>query len=149
LGVSSAKDRGILNQVASRALRGEELTIYSGGSYLRDYVYIDDVIDAFICAGIKTDAPIGAFNVASGKSVTIREAFELTARKVELFTGKPVRVTDVPWPSLVSKIETRDFVANIKKSTSILKWTPQVSLDYGMEKMIKHFDAINGRNTNA
>jgi len=42
---SSAKDRGVLNKVTKAALRGHDLTVYGDGKCVRDYIYIDDVID--------------------------------------------------------------------------------------------------------
>jgi len=47
---SSQPDRGILNQIVGKALRGESLHIYGEGQYQRDYVYVDDVSSAFVAA---------------------------------------------------------------------------------------------------
>jgi len=141
---SSAKDRGILNKVVEKLMHGEDVAVYGGGNYLRDYVYIDDVIDAFVCAGMMRDTPSGVFNVAAGKSVSVREAFELVASKVAFYLKKPVRVSDAPWPNFVSQIETRNYVANINKSATIYGWAPRVSLASGVEKIIEQIDARKG-----
>ena len=45
---SSANDRGILNKIIGLALAGDIVSLYGGGNYIRDYIYIDDVVDAFI-----------------------------------------------------------------------------------------------------
>ena len=141
---SFARDRGVLNKVVETALRGEDVAVYGGGHYLRDYVYIDDVIAVFECAGLMSNTPAGAFNVASGVSVSVRRAFERAASIVELHLGRSVRIANVPWPCDVRPIETRGFVANIEKTAAIYGWVPQVSLDSGIRKLIEHFDARKG-----
>jgi UDP-glucose 4-epimerase len=103
---------------------------------LRDYIYIDDVVDLFLRAGIMRDTTVGAFNAASGESHTVGEAFKLAASKAGICLGRSVRVSHVPWPNSVNKIETRDFVSNIERAASIFGWVPQVSLETGVEKMI-------------
>ena len=45
---SSSEDRGIINMMVNRALSGKNLTVYGEGKFIRDYVYVDDVLLAFL-----------------------------------------------------------------------------------------------------
>ena len=45
---SSSSDRGVLNLMMRKDLKGETLTVYGQGDFISDYVYIDDVISAFL-----------------------------------------------------------------------------------------------------
>jgi nucleoside-diphosphate-sugar epimerase len=54
-GPISRGDRGVLNAMVRKALSGEILSIYGHGKLLRDYVYIEDVSEAFLAAGACID----------------------------------------------------------------------------------------------
>lgn len=137
--VSSAGDRGILNKITRMALQGAKLQLYGGGDYLRDYVYITDVARAFLAAGI-TKAAVGrSFNVATGRGTSIRNAFYLVARRVEVMTGKSVAIEDVPWPSNTDMTEYRNFVGNVNALKIAAGWQPLISLEDGIDRMIRHF----------
>ena len=69
---SSANDRGILNKIIGLALAGDIVSLYGGGNYIRDYIYIDDVVDAFILASISSKSAGEVFNVGSGVGTSER-----------------------------------------------------------------------------
>jgi UDP-glucose 4-epimerase len=136
---SSANDRGILNKVAKRALQGGDLQLYGGGVYLRDYVYIDDVARAFMVAGVEKKVVGKSFNVASGKGITIKGAFDLVVKKVEMINGKRVHIENVPWPDGADVVEFRNFVADTSSFCKVTSWHPLVSFNEGVDRMISFF----------
>ena len=75
---SSQPDRGILNQIVGKALRGESLHIYGQGRYQRDYVYVDDVSSAFV-------ADTGRFTQATGwkPEVSLAEGIDRTIEALQ------------------------------------------------------------------
>lgn len=139
-GMSSAEDRGVLNKITRMALRGNGLKLYGDGNYLRDYVYIDDVVQACIIAGVADGIGGQSFNVGSGKGVTVRDAFELVANKVAESTGKKVSVECVPWPENADPIESRNFIADVNHIRASFGWQSEVLLDEGINRMIDHFN---------
>jgi nucleoside-diphosphate-sugar epimerase len=134
--VSSADDRGILNKVTLMALQGKDLIIYGDGNYLRDYVYIDDVVSAFILAGATQDLVYGVFNVSTGKSITVYEAFKMVVRKTAIITGNKVDIKYLQWPSGVSKIELRSYISDVSSIAVKLGWRPTTILESGIDRMI-------------
>lgn len=134
--VSSADDRGILNRVTSRAIQGKDLIVYGEGNYLRDYVYIDDVIRAFMVAGFRESVSGRVFNVATGESISIRAAFHLVVQSVENVTGNRVDIKNIPWPEGANPIEFRNFTADISYIAADLGWRPKISLESGINCMI-------------
>jgi nucleoside-diphosphate-sugar epimerase len=136
--VSSADDRGILNRVTNMAMQGKDLTVYGDGKYLRDYVYIDDVVRVFMLAGAKQGV-CGAFNVATGISVTVRDAFHLVVQRVAEKTKESVCIQYAPWPCGASPIEFRNYVANVNCISKNLDWRPLVSFESGIDCMIANF----------
>ncbi len=77
------------------------------------------------------------FNVATGNSVSVREAFNLVALRVENNTGHKAHIKTVPWPEGANPIEFRNYVANIKSISAALGWHPLVSLEAGIDCMIE------------
>jgi UDP-glucose 4-epimerase len=136
--ISSAKDRGVLNRVTELALQGKDLTVYGDGNYLRDYVYIDDVVHALISAGLKENQN-GVLNVATGRSVGLKDAFILVAKAAENATGTSVHVKNAPWPENANPIESRNFIADISRLATVFNCKPQISLEVGVGRMINSY----------
>lgn len=136
---SSANDRGILNKITRMAIQGVNLRLYGDGNYLRDYVYIDDVVRAFMAAGIEKGVVGRTFNVASGKGTSVREAFHLIAERAESVTGKRVCIENAPWPEGADPIEFRNFAADITSFRNSAGWRPIISLNQGVDWMIEKF----------
>lgn len=110
---SSSKDRGVLNMMIQKALADEPLNIYGTGDYLRDYIYVEDVVQAFIAAAAHIDRVNGKyFVIGSGEGKTINQAVKLVADRVALKTGSRVPVRHVDPPSPLHPIELRNFVAD-------------------------------------
>lgn len=134
---SSQADRGILNQMMTRAIRGENLTVYGDGKFIRDYVYIKDVAHAFVDAALNIEQVNGRhFMIGTGKGTSIQEAFQLVADRVASRGKEKVTLLNVPPPLDLPLIERRNFVADISSFKSLTGWTPQVSLEQGVDMTI-------------
>ena len=129
---SSAKDRGVLNKTIQRAFRGEEIIVFGDGNCVRDYVYINDVIYALIHASSLSQSELGVYNVGSGTGATIKTVFNLVVSEVNALTKKHAKVQSSPWPSDTLSIERRNYVADIKKFSSV-GWNPGVKLEQGIK----------------
>lgn len=137
---SSSADRGVLNMMVRRALKGEELTIYGEGNFIRDYVYVEDVASAFLSAASKIDKTNGQhFIIGRGDTHTIAEAVNIVAQRVENKTGKYVNVTYVDPPANLSPIEKRNFVANTRRFIAATDWCAKVSLPEGIDRTIDYY----------
>ena len=133
---SSADARNVLNKMARLAVQGSDLPLYGDGNYLRDYVYVDDVVRAFLMAGAEPGMAGQSFNVASGRGVTVRDAFHLIAERAERATGRRSRVCEAPWPDDQASIECRSFTANLDRISSACGWRPTMSLTDGIDRLI-------------
>ena len=134
--VSSADDRGILNRVTAMALQGNDLMVYGDGNYRRDYVYITDVVNAFLLAGISPQIGGQSFNIASGIATTVKEAFDLAAAQAGKITRQSVEVNCAAWPAGVASIEFRQFTAVIEKYTTATGWKPEINLEQGIAFLV-------------
>ena len=134
------QDRDILNRMIARAMHGEPITVYGTGEYVRDYVFIEDVVNAFLIAAQYPDRINGChFIVGSGQGVTIRAAFELVAQRVEAATGRRVPVITAEPPEGLSDIQRRHFVADHARFSSATGWRPCWTLSRGIDRTIEAF----------
>lgn len=145
-GLSGAADRGILNKIVGHCLRGRDITYYGDGDYVRDYVYIDDVVAAFLAAGAAMSSVNGRhFDVGSGQGHTIRQAFQSAADRSFAATGRAVRCSPAPWPDGMLSIEFRNFIADCGPLTTATGWMPTVDLKEGIDRTIAAFMSAGER----
>jgi len=137
---SGSADRGVLNMMVSRALNGNELTVYGDGCFIRDYIYVEDVASAFLRAAVNIDMTSGKyFVIGSGNGHTITDAINLVASRVEHKTGRIAKVVHVEPPAMLSPIEQRNFVANTGRFTEATDWHAKVSLLEGIDRTIDFY----------
>ncbi|MBM3249798.1 MAG: NAD-dependent epimerase/dehydratase family protein [Candidatus Omnitrophica bacterium] len=143
---SSSMDRGILNAFIRKAINSEPLTIYGDGNYIRDYIYIDDVVEAFLIAALKLSALKGShYLIGSGSGTTIKDAAGLIKEIVSLKTGREAKIQNVDPPDGISRIEFRNFVADSAKFCGATGWKAKVDLREGISRTIEHFLSKEGR----
>ena len=138
LSEASETDRGILSKVVKMALKGESIKIYGDGNFIRDYVFIEDVVEAMIHTSI-TSSSKSIFNVASGVGTPVQKVFNMVAIEVERLTGNKVNIVNVDWPKGLHRIEKRNFTASIDLLISNSDWRPKISLEKGIQLLIKHY----------
>ena len=140
--MAGSADRGILNKVVAAALASKPVSVFGHGNYLRDYIYIDDVVAAFLAAGVSGRAQDGTgWIIASGTGHPFGEAFRLAVRQVALITGTEVPIGSRDWPPGMSPIEFRNFVGDSAAFSEATGWSPTTSLVEGIAKTIAAFQA--------
>lgn len=99
---------------------------------IRDFVYVDDVAEAFLKAALTPSSGFDIYNVATECGVSILETVELIAKLL----GKPFTLQeDVPHDG-----ELAVSVGDATKAKEKLGWTPQYNLEAGLKKWIsKHY----------
>ncbi len=102
----------------------------SAGIQEKDFVYIDDVVDAIVAALTRPDAKGEVINICSGVPVAVRDVVtkivEMLGRGVPGFESLPTRPT-----------ENSCLVGDGSKARSLLGWEPRVSLDQGLSLTIQ------------
>jgi UDP-glucose 4-epimerase len=120
---------GIVNYFIKLAMTGQPIKIYGDGRQIRDYVYVDDIVAAFLRAGIAANAVGEAFNIGSGIPTSFRQMAETVVDVVG-----DGQIQYIPWPDDYERIETGDYVSDLSKSLKVLGWHPHVSLCEGIER---------------
>ena len=114
-----------------QALTNGTLRIHGDGRQTRDFVHVDDVVDALCRLGLE-DAPNGIWNVASGHSVTILDLAEIVERSV----GRPLGRESAPRrPGDVTHSSASP--ARLKR----LGWRPSIGLAKGIGRLVRSASA--------
>ena len=124
---------GVVNRLIHLALAGEVLPIYGDGGQRRDYIYIDDVVQALLALG-RASGTSNIYNVGTGAGISLADM----ATAIVAAAGGG-RVEFVPWPPLAEQIETGDFVADISRIYADLGWRPAVPLDEGLRRTVAFY----------
>lgn len=141
-GDSVNANRGILNAMMKRACADEPLTLYGAGAYLRDFIHLEDVVEAF-AAAIKLERGCDGehYVIATGQGHSLVEAFRLVVEETFRLTGRRVEIRHVPEPPGLHPIERRNFVGDSRLFLSVSGWHPKVELATG----IRDYLARTGR----
>ncbi|HTZ42092.1 MAG TPA: GDP-mannose 4,6-dehydratase [Candidatus Omnitrophota bacterium] len=132
-------NRGVLNFMIGRALRGEILTVYGTGEWIRDYCYVQNYMDAFILAAISEETNGKLYVLGSGIGKTFNEVVEKIKEIVERKIGQDVAITHVPFPKEENEINKRNFIADFSRFGKDTGWAPQISFDDGLERTIEFY----------
>jgi UDP-glucose 4-epimerase len=127
---------GIVNRLIHLALADETLLLFGDGRQLRDYLYVDDAVDALLALGASQASDGRIYNVGSGAGTPIVEM----ARAIAEIAGGG-RIGFVPWPDLAERVETGDFVADVSRIRRDLGWSPRVALRDGLERTVAFYRA--------
>lgn len=125
--------KGVILKFMDNIKQKRPITIYGDGNQLRDFVYVDDVVDATL---LSIEAK-GIFNIGSGHQYTINELYETLCE----ITGQKVEVVNEP----MRKGELQKSVADITKAKKILGYCPQWTLAEGLKTMWREESKDNMR----
>ncbi|MDQ0645054.1 NAD-dependent epimerase/dehydratase family protein [Microbacterium murale] len=116
---------GILSIFSTLIRQGKEINIFEDGEESRDFVYIDDVVEATYLAATHPDAVGEVFNVGSGVGTTVNEVvdalFAGLGREVPTRISGNYRLGDI-----------RHNIADTTRMTRLLGFTPAVSFRDGV-----------------
>ena len=126
--------QGFIGWFIRLAVEGKEIQIYGDGSQLRDFVFVDDVVDAFLRAGA-TDAVNGdVFNVGGLEPISHRDLVELL-----IGTAGSGSVRYVEWPSEKKAIDIGSFYSDSTKFRNAVGWHPEINLREGLRRTVEYY----------
>ena len=128
--------QGAVAVFLSRALAGQPIEIWGDGSVTRDYIYIENVVDAFIMA-MKHDGEPRVFNIGSGEGRSLNQL--LTT--MEELIGRPVERRYLP----ARKFDVPVNVLDVSRARDVLGWQPRVSFREGLGRTLDWLRTSQGR----
>lgn len=125
------EDQGWVAHLAISAYHGKPITIYGDGKQVRDILYVDDLVGAYLKAVEKiADVAGQVYNIGGGRenSLSLLEYIRLLEKKV----GRKLKVKYAPWRPGDQKV----FIANTAKLKKELGWTPKTPFKKGIDNLL-------------
>jgi CDP-paratose 2-epimerase len=124
------EDQGWVAHFLIRALQGEPITLYGDGMQVRDILFVDDLVDAFLLAQAKMPKVTGqAFNIGGGPSNTMSLLQLLDL--IERDSGERPRTRFGAWrPG-----DQRYYVSDVRKMAQATGWKPRVGVEEGVRRL--------------
>lgn len=122
-------EAGVVAIFTGRLLGGEPCTVFGTGDQTRDFVYVDDVVDAFVRAADRADGLV--VNIGTGEETTVNHLYEVMA------AAAGVHAPAVRAPARPGELDRN--VLDISRARAELGWSPRVKLDEGLANVIEWF----------
>lgn len=113
--------QGFISTCFKKIINDEVLEIWGNGSVIRDYIYINDAIDAMLKA--LEDTGTNTYNIGSGVGHSLQEVINIISKII----GKKANVTYLPKRT----VDVDKIYLDISKAKPGLNWTPKYSLEEG------------------
>lgn len=134
-GPGSVHKASVVAKFIKRALAGEPLEIYGDGAQTRDFIFVDDLIDAVLLAAFVPGIGGEAFQIATSRETTVGEMAERLVATLNTAGVQDIKLVNA---------ETRlgDVKRNFSDTTKAklrLGWQAQIDLDEGLKKTVSYF----------
>ncbi len=105
-----------------------------GGEQLRDFSYVDDVVDALLIAAVSEDADGQIFNLGGDRVISLKDLADLLIR---LNGGGEYQIRS--FPSERKRIDIGDYYADFSYIRTTLGWSPKIPLEEGLDRTISFY----------
>lgn len=119
----------IIPHLLKQSLTGGSLVIFGDGNQTRDFVYVDDVVDALITVATAGEVNRAVINIGSGREVSIND---LAARIAEITGTRANLLHNRSQSGGVSRL-----VADVTLAAKLLGWTPRTELHEGLRLTVE------------
>jgi UDP-glucose 4-epimerase len=126
--------QGFIGWFIRLALEDKEISVFGDGSQIRDFVYVDDAVEAFLRAGACDNCNGEAFNVGGSEHISHRELVKLLVE-----VAGSGRYTFVEWPADKKAIDIGSFYADSTRFQRTSGWQPRVPLREGLQRTLAYY----------
>jgi UDP-glucose 4-epimerase len=125
---------GVLNWFIRKAIDDELIPVFGDGHILRDFLYVDDLVECFLQVAICPSAYGEVFNVGTGIPISF---IDLAKKIVKVADSGKVAFTE--FTKERKEVEPGDYYTDISKIRKIVGWTPKTDLSEGLKKTIEFY----------
>jgi len=126
---NSKGEAGVIAVFSDKMLKNQEVVINGDGEQTRDFIYLDDVVNAGLLAMEQEKSDI--YNISTGIETNINEIF----KKIKELTNSDCEEIHAP----EKKGEQKRSCLDNSKVKKELNWEPEYNLEKGLEKTVKWF----------
>lgn len=126
--------QGFIAAFLRRLLEGHDLDVFGDGRQLRDPVYVDDVVDAFLRVGAESKLGARAYNVGGSRAFSVLAIAQAMAAAAE---GASVRCK--PFPPDHKVFDIGSYMTDSRRIQEHLGWRPSTSLEDGLLRTFEYY----------
>ncbi|CAG1003527.1 UDP-glucose 4-epimerase [Methylophilaceae bacterium] len=116
-------------------IEGKPILVFGDGLQLRDFNYVDDVVDALLMAALDAKADGQVFNLGSKEVVSLNQLAQMLS---ELRPESSYEI--VPFPPERKVIDIGDYYSNYDKFQTALGWQPTIDLKQGLAASLGYYE---------
>ncbi|MBF0450424.1 MAG: NAD-dependent epimerase/dehydratase family protein [Candidatus Magnetomorum sp.] len=137
---SSALERNVISRMIQYALQEKPLTVYGKGNFIRDYLFIDDLINALLIVAVNSNKlRKTAYVLGSGQGNRLKDTLNMISKIVYEYTQLSAPVIHISPPESLHAIESRNFVAGVDAFSKDTGWHVKNDFESGLRKTIRFF----------
>jgi UDP-glucose 4-epimerase len=122
---------GVLNWFIRKAIDRDVVPVFGDGRILRDFLYVDDLVDCFLQVATCDQAHGEVFNVGSGIPISFIDL----AKKIVKIAGSG-KVSFTEFTQERKEVEPGDYYTDISKIKRLVGWEPRTGLEEGLRRTI-------------
>lgn len=115
-------------------IEDKPVLVFGDGRQIRDFNYVDDVVEALLLCGLSDEANGQIFNLGAEDPINLKDTAELLVRVAECG-----RFELVPFPAERKAIDIGDYYADYRKIRAKLGWRPTVPLEEGLQRTVAYY----------
>jgi len=115
-------------------LTGLPISVYGDGTQIRDFNYVDDVVEALMLSARSTEADGEVFNLGDEHPLNLKDAAKLL---VSLHRGGRYQL--IPFPANRKQIDIGDYYGDHRKISDCLSWKPSTTLKDGLRQTLEYY----------
>jgi len=115
-------------------LRDEPLKVFGDGKQIRDFNYVEDVVEALIQAALSKESSGKIYNLGADDPISLKDTAELL---IQINGAGTYQI--VPFPEDRKIIDIGDYYADYRRIRSQLGWKPTTSLADGLRKTLEYY----------
>jgi UDP-glucose 4-epimerase len=127
-------EAGVVAIFTQKMLRNEQAVINGNGMQTRDYVFVEDVVEANMMAIRSKPVQTDTFNVGTGVETSVNQLYKI----LQSLTDSPLKEIHGPG----KRGEQLRSVLDYSRIHKIMDWEPKISLKAGLEKTVNYFRTI-------
>jgi len=125
---------GVFNWFIRKAIDDEAIPVFGDGRILRDFIYVEDLVECLLMVAATDSAYGEVFNIGTGVPVSFIEL----AKKIVRATGSG-HAQFAEFTQERKEVEPGDYYADITKIKTTTRWAPRTSLEDGIRKTVEYY----------
>ncbi len=123
---------GLVNWFIKKALEDDELIVYENIGRIRDFIYVDDLVEILSIIGVSKNTKREVFNISSGEPISLLNLARIIVNLVG--SGKIVKEENF------DPLDRKDsFYFDIRKAKNCLRWSPKIFIQEGIARLVNFY----------